>query len=134
MFISVKDLNYSMYPEVMDAISRNDYNYIDYAIEKTCSIIEAHLCNYYDVNDLFNKPIEERNPMLVDIACNIARYIIADVLNDMPVSIASGYERSMKELEKLMAGKTTIPGAKPAKNENGEIINFVKSGYIPRTY
>jgi len=134
MFISESDLNYSIYPEVIEAISRNDSNAVEFAIKKALSIIEAHLCNYYDIPDLFNKPIDERNPMLLDIACNIARYIIADVLDNMPVSIASGYERSIKELEKLMAGKTALHGAKPAKNEDGNVISFVKSGFIPRTY
>ena len=134
MFITESDLNYSIYPEVLEAISRNDSNAVNYAIKKALSIVEAHLCNNYDVPDLFQKPTEQRNPMLLDIACNIARYIIADVLDNMPVSIASAYERSIKELEKLMTGKTAIPGAKKPTENTGENITFVKSGYIPRTY
>lgn len=134
MFIEEEDLEFNQYPEVTAAISRNNTDAVDNAIQTAMSIMESHLCNKYNTALLFAKTANERNPMLVDIACNIALYILANVLDNMPVGILDGYDRGIKELVKLTKGITSIPNAPTPINNDGTPNTFIKSGSIDRKF
>ncbi len=134
MFINNNDLKYNLYPEIIQNIARNDNAAVDNAILTAMSIMEAHLCNKYDTSILFAQTGIDRNAMLVDIASNIALYILANVLDNMPVGILDGYERGIKELEKLNKGKTTIPGAPIPTDSDGAPDTFIKYGSIDRKF
>ena len=142
MFITREDLDNSLYEETINAIVRfYDGNEpkaqarIDYGIRTAISTVEAHICSLWDASQIFSKTGVERNPMLVDICCNIALYIIADVLEVIPVTIAGPYKDAMKLLKKIVKSEISIPGAtRPVDPETGAPDNYIKHGGIARIY
>jgi phage gp36-like protein len=141
MFINREDLNNSLYEEIIDAITRQCGDAekaearINYGIRTAVSIAESHLCSLWDTSSIFDKTGDMRNPMLVDICCNIALYIIADVLEEMPATIANPYEGSMELLDKIVNGKISIPGAtRPADPDTGVPDSYIKHGNIDRIF
>ena len=142
MFITREDLDNSLYEEIIDAIvhryegneAKADVR-IEYGIRTAVSIVESHLCSLWETSFIFGKTGFERNPMLVDICCNIALYIIADVLEQIPETVAVPYEDSMKLLEKIMKGEIAIPGAvRPVNPDTGVPDNYIKHGDVTRIY
>ena len=141
MYITREDLDNSVYEEIIDAITRRCGNEekaearVTYGIRSAISIVESHLCGLWDTAKIFDKEGDDRNPMLVDICCNIALYIIADVLEEMPVTIADPYKNAMKLLKKIMRGQISIPGAtRPVDPDTGSPDSYIKYGNIDRVY
>jgi phage gp36-like protein len=142
MFITREDLDNSLYEEIINAVVQkcagNEEKAgarITYGIRTALSIVESHLCSLWDTSKIFDKTGDDRSPMLVDICCDIALYVIADVLEDMPATVSKSYEDAIALLEKIMSGKMSIPGAvRPLNPDTGVPDTYIKHGGISRVY
>ena len=135
MFISREDLNNSLFEEIIDAVTRKSDTRVEYGIKTAIERVKSYLAGRYDLDKLFAAEGEDRNYMVVDITANIALYIIADVLEEMPVTIQSSYDETKKLLEDLQAGKAILPGVPaPTDPETGEEDTYVKYGTITNRY
>jgi CheY-specific phosphatase CheX len=74
------------YNEIIDAITRLDTDRERYGIRTAEAIVKSRLATRFDVEYIFGKTGDDRDAMIVDIVANIALYIIADVLEEMPVT------------------------------------------------
>jgi phage gp36-like protein len=135
MFITRDDLNKNLYAEIIDAITRLDGAREEYGIRTAEEKVKSYLAGKYDLDFIFSKTGDERNFMIVDTVANIALYIIADVLEQMPVTIQNAYENSMEYLKDLQAGKAVLPGVPEPKDPNtGEPDTYIRHGYIDNRY
>jgi phage gp36-like protein len=142
MFITREDLDNSLYEEIIDAIIRHGQGSeakaqerVTYGIRTAESVLRSELGSLWDLEPLFARTGEEREPVLVDACANIALYIIADVLEQMPVTVAEPYERTVKWIERVQKGSASIPGAaRPADPDTGQTDSYIKHGNIDRIY
>jgi phage gp36-like protein len=142
MFLTRQDLDNSLYEGIIDAIIQlyesNEAKAqarVDYGIRTAESILKSELGSLWNLDNLFSKTGDDREFVLVDACANIALYIIADVLEQMPVTIADPYERAMKWIEKVQNGDATIPGAiRPVDPSTGQPDNYINHGEINRVY
>ncbi|MDR1155810.1 MAG: DUF1320 domain-containing protein [Bacteroidales bacterium] len=142
MFINREDLDNSLYGYVIDAIvQRCEGNEekaegrVRYGIMTAESILTSELGSLWDLGPLLARTGDDREPVLVDACANIALYIIADVLEQMPVTVADPYERTMKWIERVQKGDAAIPGAiRPLDPDTGEPDSYIRNGNIERIY
>lgn len=142
MFITREDLDNSLYEYIIDAIIQlyegnepKAQGRIDYGIRTAESTLKSKLGSLWNLDDLFAKTGDEREPVLVDACANIALYIIADVLEEMPVTIANPYDRTMEWIKEVQDSDATIPGAtRPVDPDTGQPDNYIKHGDIDRIY
>jgi CheY-specific phosphatase CheX len=135
MFITREDLNMSLYNEIIDAITRLDTDRERYGIRTAEAIVKSRLATRFDVGYIFGKAGDDRDAMIVDIVANIALYIIADVLEEMPVTIQNPYGRSIELLKELQEGQATLPGVpEPTNPETGEPDAYIKYGNLSNRY
>lgn len=135
MFITRDDLNKNLYVEIIDAITRLDETREEYGIRAAEEKVKSYLAGKYDLDFIFSKVGDERNFMVVDTVANIALYIIADVLESMPVTIQNAYENSMEYLKDLQAGKATLSGIpEPKDPETGEPDTYIRYGQPDNRY
>ena len=135
MFITRDDLNKNLYVEIIDAITRLDETREEYGIRAAEEKVKSYLAWKYDLDFIFSKVGDERNFMIVYTVANIALYIIADVLESMPVTIQNAYENSMEYLKDLQAGKATLSGIPEPKDlETGEPDTYIRYGQPDNRY
>jgi phage gp36-like protein len=135
MFITRDDLNKNIYAEIIDAITRLDGTREEYGIRAAEEKVKSYLAGKYDLDFIFSKVGDERNFMVVDTVANIALYIIADVLENMPVTIQNAYENSMEYLKDLQAGKAALSGIpEPKDPETGEPDTYIRYGQPDNRY
>ncbi|MDR3350715.1 MAG: DUF1320 domain-containing protein [Prevotellaceae bacterium] len=135
MFITRDDLNKNLYAEIINAITRLDETRETYGIRTAEEKVKSYLGGKYDLDFIFSKTGDERNYMIVDTVANIALYIIADVLEQMPVTIQNTYENSMEYLKDIQAGKAILPGVpEPTNPDTGEPDTFIRYGQPDNRY
>jgi Protein of unknown function (DUF1320). len=129
MYITREDLNKKLYEEIIDAIVRDDPEREEYGIRVAIETVRTYVSSRYDVDQEFKKTGKARNFMLVNICAKIAMYEIADVLEQMPVTIQNPYDNTMELLKDIQAGKATLPGvSEPTDPETGEPDTYIKYG------
>jgi phage gp36-like protein len=135
MFIEREDLNKNLYAEIIDAITRLDATREEYGIKAAEEKVRSYLAGKYDLDFIFSKTGNGRNFMIVDTVANIALYIIADVLEQMPVTIQNAYENSMEYLKDLQAGKAMLVGVpEPTDPNTGEPDTYIRYGQPDNRY
>jgi phage gp36-like protein len=135
MFITREDLNKNLYTEIIDAITRLEPEREEYGIRAAEEKVKSYLAGKYDLDFIFSKTGDERNFMIVDTVANIALYIIADVLEQMPVTIQNAYENSMEYLKDLQAGKAMLVGVpEPKDPDTGEPDTYIRYGQPDNRY
>jgi phage gp36-like protein len=135
MFITRDDLNKNLYAEIIDAITRLDETREEYGIRTAEEKVKSYLAGKYDLDFIFSKTGDDRNFMIVDTVANIALYIIADVLEQMPVTIQNAYENSTEYLKDLQAGKAILPNVpEPTNPETGEPDAYIRYGQPDNRY
>ncbi|MDR3133886.1 MAG: DUF1320 domain-containing protein [Prevotellaceae bacterium] len=135
MFITRSDLNKNLYAEIIDAITRKEPGREEYGIRAAEEKVKSYLAGKYDLDCIFSKAGDERNFMIVDTVANIALYIIADVLEQMPVTIQNAYENSMEYLKDLQAGKAMLVGVpEPTDPDTGEPDTYIRYGQPDNRY
>ena len=123
-FINIEDYDASIHREILDALLRKESPTYDPQIVEICedravSEMRGYLNKSYDCNAIFSTRGEDRHPLILMFALDIAIYHIFTQHN--PYKIAKirqdRYERAIEWLKGVMGGDVTIDGA-PLKPEN----------------
>ncbi|MDA3866175.1 MAG: DUF1320 family protein [Salinivirgaceae bacterium] len=134
MFLSEADLGQSIYSEIMQAISREDPNFIERNIALAIKQIDSKLSIKYDTTMLWAQTLTERNELILGIAIDFALYHCHAVLEDVPVIRRERYEYARKDLNDIMKGEIMITGV-PLINQAEETAdNEITSGTNSRRY
>ena len=117
-FINIEDYDASIHREILDALLRKESPTYDPQIVEICedravSEMRGYLNKIYDCNAIFSARGEDRHPLILMFALDIAIYHIFTQHN--PYKIAKirldRYERAIEWLTGVMGGDVTIDGA-----------------------
>ncbi len=117
-FINIEDYDASIHREILDALLRKESPTYDPQIVEICedravSEMRGYLNKIYDCNAIFSVRGEDRHPLILMFALDIAIYHIFTQHN--PYKIAKicqdRYERAIEWLKGVMGGDVTIDGA-----------------------
>ena len=134
MFLQESDLTASIYSEILQAISREDANFISRNIGTAIRQIESKLAKKYDTSVLWAQTGENRNELVLGIAIDFALYHIHAVLEEVPIIRRERYDYARKDLEDILNGETMLTGI-PLLNENEATTdNEISSGTNSRRY
>jgi phage gp36-like protein len=114
MFINTADLNSSLYPEIKQAIARGQDTIVELHINEALSYIQSRLSTKYDILTEFAKTGEDRHPLLVKYAKDIAIYFLYDLPESIPLKRVKAYEDAIKWLDDLNKGFAVLAGVDPA--------------------
>lgn len=117
-FINIEDYDASIHREILDALLRKESPTYDPQIVEICedravSEMRGYLNKIYDCNAIFSARGDDRHPLILMFALDIAIYHIFTQQN--PYKIAKirqdRYERAIEWLKGVMGGDVTIDGA-----------------------
>lgn len=75
-FINPTDYDATVHREILDALTRQDAAIIDICEERAISEMKSYLAPVYDVEAVFGARGEERHPLVLMMALDIAVYHI----------------------------------------------------------
>lgn len=134
MFIEKADLKITIRPEFIEQISRQDDTIIAGCIDSTIAEMRSYLATRYNVDTIFSQTGDQRNKLLVALACDITVYNLVAVI---PPGIdiedrRARYKRAIQWLKDAGAGivKTNLPPLVDA--ELNPINNIVEYGSAPK--
>jgi phage gp36-like protein len=110
MYLTLEDFNKSIYPEIRNAISRGDEDYVMTQINVALSIIQSKISLKYDVDLEFAKSGSNRNSLLVTIAKNIAIYHLYETQETIPNHRVKKYDDAMEFLKDIVNGQAVLAG------------------------
>ena len=117
-FIQESDYDATIHREILDALLRHDSPESDAATVEICedraiAEMRGYLDKFYDTDAIFNATGAERNQLVLMMAVDIAVYHIFCQHNPYKMSKVrkERYERAVKWLEAVGAGKITIANA-----------------------
>ncbi len=117
-FIQESDYDASIHREILDALLRHDSDVSDSTIVEICEDraieeMRGYLDKFYDTDAIFNATGADRNQLVLMMAVDIAVYHIFCQHNPYKMSQVrkDRYDRAVKWLEAVAAGKVTIANA-----------------------
>lgn len=117
-FIDISDYDASIHREILDSLLRSGSDDYDPQIVEICedravSEMRSYMNKTYDCDDIFSARGEDRHPLILMFAIDIAIYHIYCQHNPYKMSKIrqDRYDRAVKWLEGIMAGDITIDGA-----------------------
>ncbi|MBQ4519831.1 MAG: DUF1320 family protein [Bacteroidaceae bacterium] len=85
-FINPTDYDATVHREILDALTRQDAAIIDICEERAISEMKSYLAPVYDVEAVFGARGEERHPLVLMMALDIAVYHIFCIHNPQKLS------------------------------------------------
>ncbi len=112
-FLQKTDYDASIHAEILDSLTRNDESLIEICEDRAILEMTGELSGRYDCDQLFAARGKERNQLVMMMAMDIAVYHMFTIHNPQKMSQlrVNRYERAVKWLEAVRAGKTIIAGA-----------------------
>lgn len=117
-FISLEDYDASIHREILDSLLRQgtaDYDpqIIEICEDRAISEMKSYLNKKYDCQAIFSQTGEERHPLILMFALDIAIYHIFCQHNPYKMSKIreDRYERATTWLKGVMKGDITVEGA-----------------------
>jgi phage gp36-like protein len=110
-FLAEPDLLTAIYPEQLDAITREDDAAAQFAMDTAEEEMKGYLSPKYDVATIFGKVGAARNKLLVTFCRDIAVFHLINIANpgiDYP-SKKDLYERAVRWCEQVQSGKINPP-------------------------
>lgn len=133
-FLTVEELYTHLHEEVIDEITGNDDTKAESAIKAALEEALGYL-SAYDTATIFAATGDARNPILLLYTKDIAVWHFINLANpnvEMQLRL-DRYEKAVKWLEKVQAGKTNPSLPLPAAPEDGSPLeNFMKWGSNPK--
>lgn len=126
-FIDISDYDASIHREILDALLRADTNTYDPQIVEICedraiAEMRSYMNKTYDCDAIFTARGEQRHPLVLMFAVDIAVYHIFCQHN--PYKIAKvrqdRYDRAIEWLKGIMDGDVTIDGAPRLPEDDAE--------------
>lgn len=121
-----------MYPEVVDAISREDTLKVDESIETAISEVDSYLNQKYDTESLWAQTGTARNKMIKHVTIHLALWHLCSPLDEIPASVDDNYKHAEKILDKISSGKIGLSLPILKDSENNEL--FIRRGNSSKRY
>ncbi len=127
-FIALGDYDASIHREILDALLRTgsaDYDpqSVEICEDRAVAEMRSYLNKSYDCNAIFSARGDDRHPLILMFAVDIAIYHIFCQHNPYKMSQVrqDRYDRAVKWLEGILSGDLTIDGAPtlPAEDLSG---------------
>lgn len=117
-FISIEDYDASIHREILDSLLRKgtpgyDPQIVEICEDRAVAQMRSYLNKIYDCDDIFAARGDERHPLILMFALDIAIYHIFCQHNPYKMSDIrkERYERAVEWLKGVMAGDVTVDGA-----------------------
>ncbi|MGM9774905.1 MAG: phage protein Gp36 family protein [Candidatus Egerieousia sp.] len=125
-FITLEDYDASIHRDILDSLLRQDADY-DAAIIEICedraiSYMRSFLAKFYDCEKIFNARGEDRHPVVLMMAIDIAVYHLFCLHNPYKMSQIrkDRYDRAVEWLKAVAKGDIEIDGAPKLPSEELE--------------
>lgn len=129
-FIDINDYDASIHSEILDALTRKDPLVIEICEERAIAEMRSSLKERYDVDAIFSARGENRNPLIVMFALDIAIYHIFCIHNPQKLSQMrkDRYDRAIEWLKAVAKRTISIDGVPTVKESDPEV--YSKSPYL----
>lgn len=114
MFLTIPDLNTTLYPEIRQLLSRYDEGTITAALASAESEMESYICLRYDSRFALNKTGADRHTLLLTYGRDIAIFRLYQLAETIPAHRERAYDRAIAALELIASGKIGLPGVPAA--------------------
>lgn len=113
MFLTSKDLDASIYPEITALMTRFGEAIVNMHIATAVSEIQTMLGSRYDIDPVLAKTGNDRHPYLLSLARDMTIYHIYSVMETIPTHRVKRYDQAIEMLKMMQQGKSTLPGVDP---------------------
>lgn len=129
-FIDKSDYDATVHQDIIDSLTRGDDSILDICEDRAIEEMKSYLSARYDVEAIFSARGEERHPLVLMMALDIATYHIYSVGN--PQKMNNGirqarYERAVEWLKGVQKGTVSINGAPLLEEEAREQAYLLRS-------
>jgi hypothetical protein len=132
MFINEEDLGNSIYDDVLQAVAREDQNFINDNIYRAITEADSYMNQTYDTTSLWNQTGEDRNRLIKGVVIDMAIYHIYSVAEETPVIRRERYDYAKDILKRIMRGEIVLEF--PRKLDEDKQDCSIKYGGIDRKY
>ena len=112
-YIRIEDYDASIHAEILDRITRSDSAVIEVCEDRAVAEMRGYLGGRYDCDRIFSAEGDERHPLVLMMAIDIAVYHLCCIHNPRTVSDIrrERYERAVEWLKAVAAQQVSIDGA-----------------------
>lgn len=112
-FIQYSDYKASLHNEILDALTREDAEVIEICEDRAISEMRSYMSGKYDCDAIFSATGDNRHPLVLMMALDIAIFHIFCIHNPQKLSQMrkDRYNRAIEWLVAISKGKATIDGA-----------------------
>lgn len=112
-FINIYDYDASVHPEILAAVTRYDESVVEICEDRAVAEMKSYLASRYDCDAIFSATGEDRHPLVLMMAIDIAVYHIFCVHNPQKLSQmrVDRYNRAVEWLKAVAASKVSIQDA-----------------------
>jgi phage gp36-like protein len=114
MFVTKADLSSSIYPEILQMITRYTDAIINMKLSTAESEIETYLAGRYNIRAELDKTGDARHGYLLSLAIDMAIYHLYSLQESIPDHRTKRYEQAIAILKLIMGGKTPLAGVELA--------------------
>ena len=118
-FININDYDASIHREILDSLVREDISIIDICEDRAIAEMRSYLAKRYDCDSIFSQAGDNRHPLVLMMALDIAIYHIFSIHNPVKLSQLrkDRYERATEWLKAVAKGDISIEGAPLAPSD-----------------
>lgn len=118
-FISIADYDASIHREILDSLVREDISLVDICEDRAIAEMRSYLAKRYDCDSIFSQAGDNRHPLVLMMALDIAIYHIFSIHNPVKLSQLrkDRYERATEWLKAVAKGDISIEGAPLAPSD-----------------
>lgn len=111
-FIDLTDYDASIHAEILNAITREDNNIIEVAEKRAIEEMKGYLKARYDVDSIFSTNGNNRNPVILMMAIDIAIYHLHCIHNPRKLTQLrqERYDRAIEWLKQVNRGQVNPTG------------------------
>lgn len=117
-FITINDYDATIHREILDALLRTDSDTYDPQIIEVCedraiAEMRSHMAATYDCDAIFSATADQRHPLILMFAIDIAVYHIFCIHNPYKISKVreNRYNRAIDWLKGIRSGDIAVDGA-----------------------
>lgn len=128
-FITINDYDATIHREILDALLRTDSDTYDPQIIEVCedraiAEMRSHMAATYDCDAIFSATSDQRHPLVLMFAIDIAVYHIFCIHNPYKISKVreNRYNRAIDWLKGIKSGDIAVDGA-PRLSESEQADN-----------
>lgn len=134
MFINKSDYPSSIHTEILDAITRSNDNIVTEQSNTATSEMSGYLSSRYDVEAIFSATGDNRHPVVLLFAKDIALYHMHQIWN--PVNIpdirVKRYDDAIKWLTAVQEGKINPPDLPLREDDSETNKQYIAYGSNPK--